>query len=123
MEITTDLLERIYKSSIANEGSTTSISNGESPTEGYLVAVAGAPFVKVQKLTCEAIKDYVNFVYEKWFLNFPSHYLGIWFNKLENSWYITVSQVLRSKDEAVRFCKEHKYLAYYDVSKKIDVRV
>ncbi len=107
------LSEYLYDLAIENGGFTYNLHTGTTPKQGYAVALQGRE-CKVERLSARIIDEYVDEHAEA--ITVPGACVGAWYSPEADTWYLDVSIVLASLDEALVVGRANKQLAVYDLA-------
>lgn len=114
------LLDQVAK---PDGGFTFSVTSHTAPQKGYALSLH-----KEAEQTFDAKdltpKDLVEYTLKHWdLLQLANNYLGAWHNPEDDRVYLDVSTVLDSAQEAERIGREHRQLAYFDLSQGSSVAI
>ena len=103
-----------------NEGASLNV-NFDSPTEGYMVSVIDGP--QFPNLSSVNPLDVAAFIRKH--LDRTSHgqYFGVWTDDRTGIVYFDASECLFSINTAIKFAKDNKQIAIWDVTNAKEIRV
>lgn len=121
MTKTQSLAHRLLTETLANGGSTVSVTAPEAPTPqtGYAVALPLCErIVPLVSLTVDAIETYVvDRTNDLW--SHPGAYVGAWVN--DGSAYLDLSMVIEDKATALKVGAEYRQIAIYDLANGVEI--
>lgn len=109
-------VQTMYSKLIKEGGFTVQPVTNDSPTKGFVLSIypEREAIYDADKVSPKTIRDYlrknIDFIKGN-----PKRHLGGWLDG--GKVYLDISEIVNNAEEAMRLCKEHKQLAFFDLEK------